>query len=118
MEELEKRKNEDLRVRIEREQIKKVLTSSDQDKLQSLEAEKKRELVLLSKEREALVTQEESIKSDIERMTEGIKKQERILREAEAQFEVSMMHEKELEEAKKRKRVVELAQERVRILHS
>ena len=81
MEEIEKRRESEIKARLEREKILKSLKGVDPSKLAILEGEKNRELSLLGKERKSLVEREESLKKEIDQRTSSIRSQEESLKQ-------------------------------------
>ena len=133
--ELDKRKERELKARAEKEQIDMALHELESRKLTTLEAEKKRELQKLHNEREALRLKEEEMLNEVQRLQNRIDDNERLWKaerdkaNLEAQgVDVSInmqnLHKRQLQLAKERgefaaslvkKREV-LESERVRIM--
>ena len=89
IEEIERKRESEIKARLEREKIIKSLDGVDSSKLSTLESEKKRELSLLSKERESLADREASLKAEINKRTSNIRSNETALRSKESKFGVS-----------------------------
>lgn len=69
---LELRKEKELRARIEKDQIRRALVDLEKTKLNTLEQDKKKELMKLSNEREMLRLKEEELMEEISKLNENI----------------------------------------------
>ena len=75
MQELQAQKEEELRARMERERLKKVLHGAGTDTLSNLELVKQRELKALSNERQSLKEREDTILREIKELEDEIVEQ-------------------------------------------
>ena len=77
MQDLEQRKERDLRAQIEQEEIRRNIRDFDSKQLGAVEKEKKRELEKLATERDQLRVREQQMLEEVKRMEEKLLEQER-----------------------------------------
>ena len=74
--ELEKRKEAELRIRLERQRLMRSLKKVDKSRLASMEAEKKKELAALAKEKKVLQQREHELMEQVKEIEEKVCQQE------------------------------------------
>ncbi|GBG32008.1 Coiled-coil domain-containing protein 17 [Hondaea fermentalgiana] len=94
MMELEKRKQQELELRLQKERIQQGLERVDRTHLGQLEAEKRKELESLTKERQSLQDKEEAILRQVEELEQKIIEQEELNAKRKQEVEDALVRRK------------------------
>ena len=113
MERLERRKETELRLRLERERIKRELQSVDQSRLSTMGAEKRRELETLAQEKANLASRERDLALEVGRLETKIQSQEAEWKQQqEERLGVNDRHKATSRAEKKQQELLDLARRR------
>ena len=87
MRDLEKRKEVELRARMEREVVKRELRNLDAVQLKSIESERKQEIAQLAREREQLKMREDELLAEVAKLEDRITNREKSFKQQQNQVE-------------------------------
>ena len=87
MRDLEKRKEVELRARMEREVVKRELRNLDAVQLKSIESERKQEIAQLAREREQLKMREDELLAEVAKLEDRITNREKSFKQQQDQVE-------------------------------
>jgi len=87
MRDLEKRKEVELRARMEREVVKRELRNLDAVQLKSIESERKQEIAQLARESEQLKMREDELMSEVAKLEDRIQNREKSFKQQQDQVE-------------------------------